>query len=384
MSEDTFTEITNESWFSRIGGAIKGILFGLFLLVIAFPLLFWNEGRTVKQYKNLKEGGSAVVSVAGDTVDAANSGKLIHITGKAETDATLSDAVFGVSANALKLNRVVEMYQWKEASRSQTKKKVGGGKETVRTYTYSKTWSEKPISSANFKKPTDHQNPGAIPFESTKQIAVEVSLGAFTLSRSLVGKINNFTPLAIENETSVPETLKDKCKVYDGGFYIGADSASAQVGDVRVTFMVAKPTDVSVVAKQVDGTFEAYATKVGGSIELLQAGVHTATAMIQTEQKSNKALAWALRLVGSILMLVGLNMIFKPLSVIADILPILGTIVGVGTGIISFLLAAILSLITIAVAWIVYRPLLGIILIGVAGGLAFAVMTKLKTPKVAL
>ncbi len=76
-------------------------------------------------------------------------------------------------------------------------------------------------------------------------------------------------------------------------------------------------------------------------------------------------------------------MIFKLLSVIADVLPILGDIVGAGTGIISFLLAAILSLITIAIAWIVYRPLLGIILIVIAVGLAVAIKGKLKSAKAA-
>ena len=37
MSEDSFTEITTESWFSRIGGAIKGIVIGLALFIAAFP-----------------------------------------------------------------------------------------------------------------------------------------------------------------------------------------------------------------------------------------------------------------------------------------------------------------------------------------------------------
>ena len=31
MSADTFTEVTKKSWFSRIGGAIKGILAGILL-----------------------------------------------------------------------------------------------------------------------------------------------------------------------------------------------------------------------------------------------------------------------------------------------------------------------------------------------------------------
>ena len=38
MSEDSFTEVTTESWLGRIGGALKGIVFGLVLFIIAhFP-----------------------------------------------------------------------------------------------------------------------------------------------------------------------------------------------------------------------------------------------------------------------------------------------------------------------------------------------------------
>jgi len=376
MSEDSFTEVTHESWFSRIGSAIKGILVGLVLFVIAFPLLFWNEGRAVSRYKTLKEGGGAVISVVADNIDPGNSGKLIHITGKADTGAVLADPVFGVSANGLKLKRISEMYQWDETSQSNTEKKLGGGTETVTTYTYSKTWSERSISSANFKKPEGHQNPGAMIYESTQQVADVVSLGAFTLPSSLVAQINNFESLPIGSDTPLPESLKDTAKLHNAGFYIGADPASPQVGDTRVTFKSAKPT-------QVGNTFGPYGTEAGGSIELIQEGVYSADAMIQKAQESNKMLTWILRLAGFILMLAGLNMILKPLSVLADVLPILGTIVGAGTGIISFLLAAILSLITIGIAWIVYRPLYGIILLLIAGGLAMAIKGKLKSAKLA-
>ena len=48
MSDDRFTEVTQQSWFSRITGAVKGILVGLVLFVVSFPLLFWNEGRAVQ------------------------------------------------------------------------------------------------------------------------------------------------------------------------------------------------------------------------------------------------------------------------------------------------------------------------------------------------
>jgi hypothetical protein len=378
---DSYTEVSSESWFSRIGGAIKGVLFGLLLFIIAFPVLFWNEGRSVKTYKTLKEGGGAVVSVASESVDPANAGKLIHVTGKADMNATLKDPVFGVSTKALKLSRVVEMYQWEEKTEKKTKDKLGGGTETVTTYTYNKEWSGNLINSSSFKKSTEHQNPGAMPYESAQQVAPEVTLGAFVLSPSLVGKINNYEPFTVGGSTSIPEALKGKVKLSGSGFYIGTDPAAPQIGDTRITFKVANPTEVSVIAKQAGKTFTPYATKAGGTIELLQTGVHTATEMIQKAQAENNMLTWILRLVGFVVMLAGLAMMLKPLSVVADVVPILGSIVGAGIGFIAFLISAVLSLTTIAIAWIIYRPLLAGLLIVAAVALVVVIKGKLNAAK---
>ncbi len=60
-----------------------------------------------------------------------------------------------------------------------------------------------------------------------------------------------------------------------------------------------------------------------------------------------------------------------------------GTIVGAGAGIIAFLVAAPASLITIAIAWLFYRPLIGIILIVIAVALTVALRGKLKAAKIA-
>ena len=87
---------------------------------------------------------------------------------------------------------------------------------------------------------------------------------------------------------------------------------------------------------------------------------------------------WILRAVGFLLTFVGFNLIFKPLSVLADVIPMLGNLVGMGTGLIAFLLASILSLITIAVAWFVYRPLYWITLLVVAVLLVLAILGKMR------
>lgn len=120
------------------------------------------------------------------------------------------------------------------------------------------------------------------------------------------------------------------------------------------------------------------AAKAGGTIELLELGTVTAAAMIQQAQERNKFMTWMLRAAGFIVMFVGLLMILKPLPVFADVLPLLGSIVGAGAGVIAFLAAGLLSSITISIAWIFYRPLLGVGLLAVAAVFAVAIGGKLK------
>ena len=197
FAEDTFTEVTNESWLSRIGGAFAGIVVGLVLFIAAFPVLFWNEGRAVRRHQTLNEGAGSVISLPEARVLAEYDGKLVHVTGNAVTDEIVADTEFGVAVNAIKLSRKAEMYQWKETKKRKSQKKLGGGKKTVTTYSYSKSWSSSLIHSHNFKKPAGHQNPDSMPYKSKEFIASEVFLGEFKLPRSLVGKINRSSTLPV-------------------------------------------------------------------------------------------------------------------------------------------------------------------------------------------
>lgn len=381
MSEDQFTEYTETSWFGRLGNALKGIVLGLILFVVSFPLLFWNEGRAVKTYKTLVEGGKVAVTVTADRVDAANDGKLVHLTGKAVSDATLADSLFAVSAKALKLQRGVEMYQWQETKKSETRKKFGGGSETVTTYDYDRAWSGRLIDSSSFKMRDAHQNPGSMPYETRTWVAQPITVGAFELSRPLVDRISNATPLEIPGSTALPAELAGKAKMTGGGFYIGADPAAPKIGDVRVKFTVDNSAEVSVIARQSKNTFEPYMAKAGGKIEMLQMGTLSIESMIQTAQNENTVITWILRGVGFLLMVIGLNLVMSPLSVLADVIPFIGNVVGAITGGVAFLVAFMLSTLTVAIAWIAYRPLLGIGLIIVALAVTPLIRKKIQAKR---
>ena len=109
-------------------------------------------------------------------------------------------------------------------------------------------------------------------------------------------------------------------------------------------------------------------------------GTFSADEMFAHAKEMNRLLTWGLRLLGWLLMLGGFALIFSPLVVLADVLPILGNIVGMGTGLLSLMLATPLALVVVAAAWIYYRPLLGILLLIIAVGVPVVIVRKFKKP----
>ena len=86
-----------------------------------------------------------------------------------------------------------------------------------------------------------------------------------------------------------------------------------------------------------------------------------------------------LRLGGLVLSVVAFSMILRPLSVLADVIPLIGNIVEGATGFMSFLMGLAVSAVTIAIAWVFFRPLIGLALLAVAAGAIYGI-TRLRTP----
>jgi hypothetical protein len=378
---DQSTETTVTGIGGRIGNAIGGVLVGLIMVVAAFPLLFLNEGRSVKTYRSLAEGERVAVSVAADKVDAANEGKLVHLSGQATTVETLRDPQFGVSANAIRLSRAVEMYQWQEKKSTKHTKQMGGSDQATTTFTYAKAWSRDLINSGEFKENADHKNPGAMPFANESFYAENVRVGAFSLSSELIRNIGGAADLAIDRAPANLRALPGKPLALTGtGFYFGKDPSQPEVGDLKVAFSVVHPQVVSILAQQTGNALSGYQTKAGGVIEQVRLGTESAAAMFQAAREANSLLTWILRAAGILLLFIGFILIFKPLSVLADVVPFIGSLVSMGMGALAFGLALSFSLLTIAIAWIAYRPVLGAGLLAVALA-AFVWAVKGKKPK---
>ena len=379
---DSFSRSSSEGWFSRIGGAIKGVFIGLLACVGSVVLLFWNEGRAVQTAKSLDEGSGAVVSVPAEPVEAGNESKLIHITGEATTNDVLDDTEFKVSETAIRLVRRVEMYQWEEDEKRETKKKLGGGKETITTYTYNETWSERLIDSDSFDSEfgADYKNPDSKPIDSQTLHADTVTVGAYKLSDALRNRVSNPSSVGVTEE-NIPESMADRMSVQDANtLYLGADPKSPQIGDCRVTFEVTKPATVSVVAQQIGDSFQPYQTQAGDALSMLRMGTISAEQMFEMAHADNRMLTWILRGVGAFVMFIGLMMFAKPITVLADVVPIIGSIAETGIAIVAGLLTITGSCMTIGIAWLFYRPLIGVPLLLVSVG-ALVMLFKARKKK---
>ena len=403
-----YTETTQTSWGSRLGGAFKGMVTGIVLVVVGTILLYWNEGRTVKTGGAINEARSVAVKVDDiSRVDPALAGKVIYATGRAETRDVLTDPIFGASATAINISRKVEYYQWEEHSRQETRKKLGGGEETVTTYTYTREWVGGPIDSGSFKDPEyQGRNKVLASYEDETLYAPNVTFGGYTLPDFLKRSIGGAVPLDLVLDEDRKKAIFEGLSVEPGPvgnaalpavsssdpasvdaalmggvsgvvppqdryvhaqgnvLYLGEKPGSPQIGDVRVTFTQTPPADVSIIAQVAGNTFEKFTASNGYTFSRLNMGTVGMEKMFAGAESDNAIMAWILRVVGTIVVIAGLGAIFRPLSVIADVIPILGSIVGAGTGFVAFLLGLAWSLLVIAVAWIRFRPVLAASLLG--------------------
>ena len=107
-----------------------------------------------------------------------------------------------------------------------------------------------------------------------------------------------------------------------------------------------------------------FVTKLLASMTLAE----KAAQMVQAERDSNKMLTWILRGVGFVCMIIGICLFLNPLAVIIDFIPFLGGIAETGIFLVALLISIPLTSLTIAMAWIFYRPMVGIPLIVLAIG----------------
>lgn len=351
-----------ENPVKKVGNMFMGIIVGFIFIVIATILLWWNEGNNVKNIKTVEEAREALVNVSSDKVDSANEGKLVSTNGALTVeDPFLLDEMFNVKVEKTAvLDRIVEMYQYEETEETKDDKTV---------YTYKKVWDEDVIDSNHFEN-TTYVNPSAKPYDSSTFIANKATLGAFTLSEAQKNMLGTDTAVILADDIIIPEGYKKVNNMITNS----ADIANPQIGDVRITYKYNTDTTITVLAMQQGDSFVGYVSEQNKTVNRLESGIYTGEEMINFLENDNNIIKWVLRAVGIAFMIIGFVSFFNPISSMFSIIPFVGKhIQGFINGI-GALIGAAVSMIVIAVAWIRFRPLVGLLLLGGVIGIIVIVL----------
>lgn len=405
-----YTETKTTGYGTRVKNSCMGIGVGFALFIGATVLLWWNEGRAVHTADMLDEAQKACVVMENPSKkDKSLDGELVCGSAMATTEDSLVDKDFGIGANAISLKRTVEYYQWEEYKHEETEDKMGGKEVKTITYTYDTKWVSSPVNSKDFHDP-DYRGLNVVlaNVEDGDQWAENVTFGAYSLNESLIHSMTDYEPLVLDDlsDDLLRQMDKNTKEAYerfygavkrdslstDSGYnyvhvnenvlYLGVNPAAPKVGDVRITFEKVLPAKVTVVSVVDGDSFKPFKAKNGEHFQKLVMGKKGIDEIFEGEKTTNTILTWIIRLVGTLLVIAGLKGIFGIIETLLKVVPFLSNIVGWGVGFVCTIVGVVWSLIVIAIAWVFYRPVLGIALLVIAGLLiwifAFGGKNKIK------
>ena len=137
----------------------------------------------------------------------------------------MRDADFGVEADALRLERTAETYQWRET------REGAGSNKTLR---YEKVWSSALILSRRFEERSTHANPEALPVASFEVTAPDARLASEPLDPALLKALPAIRELHPEQAGAV--RLGGLQFKREGDWLYSGDPRRPEIGDARIRF----------------------------------------------------------------------------------------------------------------------------------------------------
>jgi len=411
---DRYTEVTKTGLGTRLGRSIKGIFFGIILFLASFVVLYWNEGRV--DVSRIAEDATEI-SATEQTEDAQ--GELVYVRGMVKSDEKVGDGLFLEPGDYLAANRDVEVYAWVEKSSSKSETEWGGSETTETTYEYVKEWTGNPSSSSGFKYPEGHENPtkgiedADFTVESAKVGIYDLDMNKISLlSLSELTLNDEVIDLSVEggNEQSSPEEENEDEETVSSGFVISSDDeeetvdqnqqkenqagvisgnyifigegsmGEPQIGDMRISYKVLKNDIEAAVIGKLDGQKISPYVDKDTDEKIYRMFDGTKDEAVSQMHSEYKMMLWIFRIIGFLMMWIGLSSLFAPISVLLDIAPFLGSLSRSVVGFITFIVAFVLSLAVIIVSMILHS-LLAVIVVSVVVLVVVVLVLRAKGKK---
>ena len=378
-------------------------------------LLWKNEKKIVTFQKCMDRAEKEVVGSDSQNISGDNNYKLVHVTGKTENKADLVDRDFDITVeNSYRLTRTVEVYQWQEI-KEQEEERV--------TYKYVQGWYSHPIDSSKFDDQSK-RNPGNWPFQSSTSEAQNVTLGDYKLNASQISRLGRSRTNKIEPTDDQVDQTRDQMESTGfssfevRGHYLVASAednsiVGEHIGQMRVSFSHDQCGVTTIIAQQMQDDDEVFtfrkwnpdkidvplseSTDAEGdqaygsplccyicmcvnclfNVMFEEVVDHTADQQVSTgsyfdgQKDAVKSAGSCFRPLGIFLEILGFYLLFTPVIKLLKWIPLVGWLLGGFASIAAALFAIVvgltLSILVIAIAWLFFRPLIGIPLLLVVG-----------------
>ena len=269
-------------------------LLGAALLLLGLLLLGFTEHADRLRAMGEDALGGFVLTGSAAVPGPASNGKLVLAVGAPEVRSPARDAQFGVSVDAPALVRKVEMFQWNET-------RFGGQRS------YEMDWFDHPIDSSAFGNPAGHVNPGAFPIGKARFDSPDVVVGGFKLAPALVQMIDGAEPFE-PDLSHLPPNMAATFQAHQGTLVTSANPARPQVGDLRISWLRIAPSDLTVFARDQDGTLIPASNPAGDAIAQVLLGRHSLTDVL-TDAPQPPRFKWARRILALLLAWAGVAML---------------------------------------------------------------------------
>lgn len=216
-------------------------IINILLFSISLLLIIYSSYRIIKVINNRNTLDNNIIEIDSTIVDKNNNDKLVFTNGYLILKDDIKDDEFNVSVRSSMLERIVEVYQYKET------------KEDDETYSYEMNWFSELIDSSNFKN-SEYKNPSNIKYKS-KTYYNDTYLGAFKLNNKEINELGcNSRYLDLNSEFA----SKNGFKISNQYYTTSEDIDLPEIGDIRISFKYNSSSSVSILALQNNNTFDDY------------------------------------------------------------------------------------------------------------------------------
>lgn len=359
--------------------------------------------------KIINEGLKECIEINNGKCIYETEGSLICVHGNVMVDETLIDDIFGTQLeNGIKLVRIVQIFQYVEEKYSDDDTE------------YKKIWVHDIVDSSNFvceKIRGKNEIKSNKFFRNKTFYANEIRIGDYILNHELKDLMTCEEKLSIKSQESIIKfdeinnKTNKKSQIQDDMIFCSKyEGSKPKLGDLRVRYDYLKaPKSFTIIARQKNNRLEPYYGKntekpqenlelnykeshsldinsnlLEKSKEKLEKSEKTFFVKIirnfmddsikinwifegsipleicfAKKMKKERKIIWLLRLVGFLMKSFGVYFFLTPLLAFLKWIPIIGTSVSIIFFFFSLSAGFSLSLITISIAWIFYRSLVG-------------------------